>query len=131
MFLAKIIKENEDDLVCDLMQYYHISNWRSYSPFFISTLTFGLPEESRIMKALSGMKYSIDRMLIAVIADKLSLLWWAKTVDGQKNQNRPKSFVDILIGNVKKEESKDIITFNTPEEFEAYRAELVERKKNG
>lgn len=131
MFLAKIIKENEDDLVCDLMQYYHISNWRSYSPFFISTLTFGLPDESRIMKALSGMKYSIDRMLIAVIADKLSLLWWAKTVDGQKNQNRPKSFVDILIGNVKKEESKDIITFNTPEEFEAYRAELVERKKNG
>ena len=131
MFLAKIIKENEDDLVCDLMQYYHISNWRSYSPFFISTLTFGLPEESRIMKAVSGMKYSIDRMLIAVIADKLSLLWWAKTVDGQKNQNRPKSFVDILIGNVKKEESKDIITFNTPEEFEAYRAELVERKKNG
>ena len=131
MFLAKIIKENEDDLVCDLMQYYHISNWRSYSPFFISTLTFGLPEESRIMKTLSGMKYSIDRMLIAVIADKLSLLWWAKTVDGQKNQNRPKSFVDILIGNVKKEESKDIITFNTPEEFEAYRAELVERKKNG
>lgn len=131
MFLAKIIKENEDDLVCDLMQYYHISNWRSYSPFFISTLTFGLPEESRIMKALSGMKYSIDRMLIAVIADKLSLLWWAKTVDGQKNQNRPKSFVDILIGNVKKEESKDIITFNTPEEFEAYRVELVERKKNG
>ena len=121
MFLAKIIKENEDDLVCDLMQYYHISNWCSYSPFFISTLTFGLPEESRIMKALSGMKYSIDRMLIAVIADKLSLLWWAKTVDGQKNQNRPKSFVDILIGNVKKEESKDIITFNTPEEFEAYR----------
>ena len=131
MFLAKIIKENEDDLVCDLMQYYHISNWRSYSPFFISTLTFGLPEESRIMKALSGMKCAIDRMLIAVIADKLSLLWWAKTVDGQKNQNRPKSFVDILIGNVKKEESKDIITFNTPEEFEAYRAELVERKKNG
>ena len=131
MFLAKIIKENEDDLVCDLMQYYHISNWRSYSPFFISTLMFGLPEESRIMKTLSGMKYSIDRMLIAVIADKLSLLWWAKTVDGQKNQNRPKSFVDILIGNVKKEESKDIITFNTPEEFEAYRAELVERKKNG
>lgn len=129
--MAKIVKENEDALVCDFMQYYNISDWRSYSPFFIATLASGLPEDSRVMKILSGIKYPIDTMLLAVIADNLSLLWWAKTVDGQRNQNRPKSFVEILNGKDKKDEAKDIITFNTPEDFEKYRAELVERKENG
>ena len=131
MFLVNILKENEDAFVCDLAQYYNIYDWHSYSPFFVATLASGLPYESRTMQILSGTKYKIDTMLLAVIADKLSLLWWAETVDAQKNQNRPKSFVDILIGNDKKDGAKDIVTFNTPEEFDAYRAKLVERKKNG
>ena len=129
--LAKNLKENEDAFVCDLAQYYNIYDWRSYSPFFVATLACGLPQDSRTIQALSGMKYTMDTMFLAVIADKLSLLWWAETVDGQRNQNRPKSFVEILNGNGKKDEPKDIVAFNTPEEFEAYRKALVERKRNG
>lgn len=78
---------------------------------------------------LSGVKTSTDTMLLASAVDRLSLLVWAKTEDAQNNVNRPKSILSILTGI---EEESEIVTFNTAEDFEAERENILRQvRKNG
>ena len=45
---------------------------------------------------IAGMKADQDTLLLAAAVDRLSLLMWAKTKDGQKGRNPPKSIFDEL-----------------------------------
>lgn len=89
----------------------------------VATLVFGLRADSRTKMKLSGQTITLDQMLLAQQADILHLLLWAKTKDGQKNRNRPKSILTKLlgIGETKKEELK---SFSSPEEYESYIAKV-------
>lgn len=116
----------QDEMVCDLAEYYHIYNYKSFPMEYISTLCCGLPAESRTLKKINGMKCSTEELMLINIVDKLSLIWWSKTKDGQKNRNRPKLICEIM---QEKEESKNRIAFNSPEEFEAMRRKIIEGKK--
>lgn len=115
MYLALCIRECEDEMICDLAETYHILNYRECSPLLVGTLLLGLRDDSRTKMLLSGGKVSLDRMLRAKIADELTFLSWSKTKDAEKGKNRPKSILDTLLGNNKKEE---YVTFETMEEFE-------------
>lgn len=64
-------------------------------------------------------------MLLASAVDRLSLLWWAQTKDGQNNTNRPKMFTDILS---QKEEENEVKSFNSGKDFTEYRLDLIKRK---
>ena len=62
---------------------------------------------------LSGSKISLTQILIARMVDELSFQSWAKTKDGQKNRNRPKSVLKMLT-----EDKKDeLVSFKTAEDF--------------
>ena len=75
------------------MQYYGIKDYSSESPFFIATLTLGLPIGSRVMTKLSGQEYPIEFYIQAMICDRLTDIWWSKTdMKGQK----PKLLCEIL-----------------------------------
>lgn len=73
---------------------------------------------------LSGQKVPLDTLLMAGINDRLSLLLWAKTKDGQKGKNRPESLVDALTGE-KQVKTDEIVSFDSGEEFEKSRAKLL------
>lgn len=117
-----MIALDEDALICDLAETYGIFDYRALPVTLVATLSVGLRENSRIKMKLNETRVSTDTMLLASAVDRLSLLVWAKTEDGQNNVNRPKSILGILTGN---EEETEIISFNTPEEFEAERERVL------
>lgn len=69
---------------------------------------------------MSGNKYPFETILLAAVVDKLALLVWSKTKEAEHGLNRPKSIAEKLIN-----DEKNIKTFNTAEEFEKKRNELI------
>ena len=87
-----------------MAQYYHILDADAVEPFTLATLTAGLPEDSRVMRALSGSRAGTAELLLAAMVDRLSTLVWFKTKDGAKGRNRPKSVLERFLR--KDEEAK-------------------------
>lgn len=118
-----MIATDEDALICDLAETYHLFGWRSVPVRLAATLACGLRDDSRIKMRMSGSRVSIDTMLRAVMADRLSFLAWAQTEDGRKGRKKPPSFVEML---TKKEEQKepDVVVFDSPDDFEAARQRI-------
>lgn len=115
-------------MLCDLAQYYHIYNYKALPMEFIATLCCGLPSDSRTIRKINNQNYSTEELMLMNIVDKLSLIWWSKTKDGQKNRNRPQLIAEMLN---KTNSSKDKMIFNSANEFEAKRRKIIEEKKNG
>ena len=116
-----MVKADEDALICDMAETYHIYDWRKLPIRYVATLACGLPDDSRIKRKLSGQTISVDTMLMAIIADGVNFLVWSKTKDAEKNRNRPKSLFEQLT----KPDSEKASGFNTIEEFEAARAKII------
>ncbi len=120
---------DEDAVICDLAETYGIFDYESLPVQTVATLSIGLRGDSRIKRAAAGTKLSITEALLATVADYLALILWAKTKDGSKNRNRPKSIREVLENGNKKD--NDIVGFNSPEEFEAMRESLLEEVTHG
>ncbi len=110
-----MIALGEDELISDLAEEYnlHISEFgvpltdiygRELPPSWVATLSCNLKSTSRIKMKVANRKASLEEMLLAVIADKLSVLVWQRTKDGYKNRNHPKSIYEALMGEKKKDE---------------------------
>lgn len=119
-----MIEIDEPALICDLAETYQIYDYRRLPPTMVAVFSCGLGPESRIKMKLSGQKVPLDTLLMAGINDRLSLLLWAKTKDGQKGKNRPESLVDALTGE-KQVKTDEIVSFDSGEEFEKSRAKLL------
>ena len=117
-----MISLDEDALVCDLAEIYHIYDYKSLPLSRVATFAVGLRENSRIKMKMSGAKLPLDTMLLASIVDRLTVLAWMKTKDGADGINPPKSILYTLM---QEEENSDIESFATPEEFERRRNEIL------
>lgn len=126
MSLAGMIATDEQALICDMAETYRIYNYRALPVKTIGVLASGLRENSRIKMKLSGLKVGIETMLLAAAADRLGMLVWMQSEDGRKNRNRPKSILNALINDEKKE--NDIMAFSSIEEFEYERHRLLEKR---
>lgn len=120
-----MIKEDEAALICDLAQTYQIYDYRQLPPMTVAVFSYGLPDSSRIKLKLSNQTVPLETLLLASISDKLSLLLWFQTKDGQKGNNRPTAIVDSLIGSLGTNNDKEIMAFESGEEFERTRNELL------
>lgn len=118
-----MIAADEDALVCDLAETYHIYDYRQLPTHQVAVFAVGLRDDARIKIKLSGQKESLDRLLLASMVDRLSLLVWAKTKDGQKGQNQPVSLVSRLVDEEQKE--SDLIAFESGEDFLRAREQLL------
>lgn len=111
---------DEDALICDFAETYHVMDWRALPVRLAATLAAGLPETSRIRRKMAGVKTSASLLLQAAMVDRLSLLVWMQTRDGQKNRRRPRSVAEMLTG---EEKHSTVQAFDSEEEFwEAVRA---------
>lgn len=111
---------DEDALICDFAEVYHIYDYRKLPLRYAAILACGLRDDSRIKMAVSGSVAPTNVLLQAITADALNLLVWFKTKDGQRNRNRPKSLFDLITN-----KTSDIEAFETPEEFEKRRMALI------
>ncbi|MBC8589326.1 DUF5361 domain-containing protein [Paratissierella segnis] len=124
-----MIREDEDALICDLAETYHIYDYNKLSLTRVACFAVGLKDDSRIKMKLSGQKVSTDTLLLAGIVDRLSILLWAQTKDSQKGINRPTMILDSLVA--KENKDSDVIVFNSGEDFEKTRNEIINRVMAG
>ncbi len=122
-----MIKLDEDALICDLAETYHIYDYRQLPASRVAVFSLGLRDNSRIKKRLSNQSIDFDRLLLASISDKLSYLLWSKTKDGAKGRNKPKSILEMLTAS--KKENKQL-AFHSGEEFEQMRANILAGGEN-
>lgn len=125
MTLSRMIETDEAALVCDFAETYHIFDYKALPAATAALLASGLRESSRIKLKMAGLRYTSDTLLLAAILDRLTMIQWFQTQDGQRNRNRPESVFDRLTGTAP---SKDIKAFSSGD---AFRAEFERITKGG
>ena len=96
-----MVADDEDSLICDFAQYYHVLSWRALPLSLSATLAAGLPPESRCMQKLSGLNCSPELLFMARISDDLHRWLWWHSKEGQDGTNQPVSLLDQLFGRKK------------------------------
>ena len=107
-----MIELDEDALICDLAETYHIFDYRSLPVKLAATLSAGLRDDSRIKLKAAESAVGLETIILAVIADNLTLL----RASMGKDKAKPFLFTDAINSEKKKEKAKG---FKTVEEFEA------------
>ena len=122
MFLALSIARCEDKMICDLAETYHIFDYRGLPVSLLTTLVFGLRDNSRVKMFFSDTQIPLETILLASAIDNLSFLSWTKTKDAEKGRNKPQSVLDRIL---KKHEVKDDLqSFDTGEDFDVAWAKI-------
>lgn len=124
-----MIAVDEDALICDLAETYQIFDYKQLPATLVAVFSCGLRENARIKMRMNNQKVPMEILLLAGMNDRLSLLLWAKTKDGQKGKNRPKSLLEAF-GQSSKQEKEEIL-FNSGKEFEEARAQLIQEMTIG
>ncbi len=112
---------DEDALICDFAETYHILNYRELPPTTAGVLACGLRDNSRIKLKMANVKVSLEDILLATIADKIEnqMYQYAKA-HGAKNIGEPESILKRIQGEPK--EASSLETFETGDAFmEAWR----------
>lgn len=91
-----MIATDEDALICDFAETYHIYDYRSLDVEYAATLAYGLRDDSRIKLKIMGLRVSVDTLLLARICDSTAINFYAKTKDAKTGRNKPKSMVEAL-----------------------------------
>ena len=119
-----MVRLDEDALICDLAETYHIFDYRSMSPQLVATLAAGLGDDSRIKRLAGGQPASSEVMLLGGILDALHTLIY-KLSDGSTAP--PISIIDLMFGR-DGEPQKQCMSFDSYEDFEAYRKQLIKEE---
>lgn len=117
-----MIATDETALICDLAETYGIFDYEQLPANTVAAFSVGLRQDSRIKMSMSGQKLPFDTILLAGLVDRLSILIWQNTKDGQKGSNKPTSLVETLTTEPKEREE---VAFETGEDFEKTWNELL------
>ena len=118
-----MIDLDEDALICDLAETYQVYDYKQLPLSTVAVFAYGLKDDSRIKQLLSDQIAPVERLLLSSMVDRLSMLLWIQSKDGQKGVNRPTSLTDFFIKK-EKEDTREFMTFESPEDYEAYRKQL-------
>lgn len=122
--LADMITVDEEALICDLAETYHIYDYKSLPLSRVAIFAVGLRADSRIKMKMNNMRYPFETILLAAGVDRLTNLLWMKSKDGASGVNKPKSILSQLLN---EEMESDIEAFSTPEDFEKRRNEILQK----
>lgn len=123
-----MIRTDEDALICDLAETYHIFDYRQLPASLVAVFSVGLRPGSRIYMAMNDEKMTVEQTILAGVLDRLSILLWSKTKDGQDGINKPTLILDSIFGIEK--EKEEIASFESGEEFMRAREELLKKGGN-
>lgn len=122
---------DEEALICDLAETYQIYDYKQLPLLKVAVFSCGLREDSRIKMKMSNQTVSFETLLLAGISDKLSVLLWTKTKDAEKGKNLPKMIMDELLPYKKEMSTADTSIFDSSEDFERRRNELIKQFDGG
>lgn len=117
-----MLSKNEDALICDMAETYHIYDIWALPVETLAVLASGLRDNSRIKMYLAGVKHIPAEFILPHIADNLALIGYGFTKDAKYKRNMPKMFTDIMR---QEEKPKDIKTFESGADFDAAWARLA------
>lgn len=120
--MSSAIAFDKEALICDFAETYHIYNYEALPLDLVGVLCFGLRENSRIKMGMNNKNVNTDTLLLAAIADRLSILCWKDTKDGMKGRNKPDMILDALLNEKKECEFR---IFESIEDFERARKEIL------
>lgn len=120
-----MLAKDRNALICDMAETYGIFDLRAVPTATLAILAVGLRDDARIKKKLADEKVDQGILLMAAAVDRLSLLVWMQTEDGRKGRNRPTSILEAING--KDKSDREMVAYNSPEEFEAARARILGR----
>ena len=120
-----MITKDEDALICDLAETYQIYDYRQLPAYLVAVFSVGLREDSRIRMSMSDEKLTIEQTMMAGILDRLSILLWSKTRDGQKGINQPKSIIE----SVNEKPKEKVTSFESGEDFMKFREKFVKERR--
>ncbi|MEC4730873.1 DUF5361 domain-containing protein [Enterococcus hirae] len=126
-----MINLDEEALICDLAETYQIYDYKQLPLSKIAVFSCGLRENSRIKMKLAQQVVPFETLILASILDKLSVLLWTKTKDAEKGKNIPQMIMNELITHVQKIKQMDTSIFDSSEDFEQRRKELIEQIEYG
>jgi hypothetical protein len=122
MTLAVMVATDEDALVCDFAETYHILDYRALPWDLRAVLASGLRENSRIKMKLAGFNYIPPEIIYPQMADHLNMIRYAFTEDAKHRRNTPELLTDILQG---KQRKKETAGFRSAEDFWAARERIL------
>lgn len=118
-----MISTDENALICDLAETYHIFNYKSLPVFTVATLASGLRDDSRIKLKMNKQLASNTDLLLSVIADRLGLI--ISFLNGEPMES---FFIDSVFEDLEVPKRKsNVEQFHTVEEFEAARAKFIRK----
>lgn len=123
MVMATMIATDEDSLICDLAQYYHVFDYRSMTVESVATLSAGLPEDSRIMRKMSNQNISKTELVLAAIYDDFNYFLYSLTPDGKKGIGKPVSIVEKWM-NINDDEQQ-IMAFDSVNSYEKAKQRIL------
>lgn len=112
-----MIELDEDALICDLAETYHIFDYKSLPPKTVATLSAGLRDESRIKLRAAGVPVALDTIILAAIADRIDSLRYGFF----KDVERGKPFVRLLLG----DNEEKAMSFGTTDDFKKAYAKAI------
>lgn len=110
-----MIAADEDALICDLAETYHILDYKALPLRLISTLAAGLPLYSRSKSGDSCRGADLRLLICARAADRLGEIEWM--LAGNPDMGRPASLTAALLGQAPEEASGGIEGFDSPEDL--------------
>ena len=119
-----MISQDEDALICDFAETYHIYDYRSLPADLVATYAVGLRESSRIKTKMMGMELPLDEYLYAAIFDAVNWLCWTHTKAAEKGGRPPERILESL-QNKKEQTEDDYLVFDSPEAFDRARQRLM------
>ena len=122
MVMATMIATDEDSLICDLAQYYHVVDYRSMTVECVATLAAGLPEDSRIMRKLYNQNISKSELMLAAIYDDLNFYLYSMTQNAKHGINRPASIVEKWLNIT---EQKETMAFDSVNSYEKAKQRIL------
>lgn len=122
-----MIATDENALICDFAETYHIYDFRLLPVKRAAILAAGLRRNSRIHMQRNGMEYPLESMMLASMADSLAFIAWSKTQAAQENRNRPKSILNQMLRKEPKKE--ELMVFESGEDFKKMRQRIIEGRK--
>lgn len=117
-----MLATDRDALACDLWETYHVEDMEALPVKTLAVLSCGLRDESRIKELMYGKPANEDRIILAGLFDALTQIRWML---GGPQGEAPKSLVSTLLGIENDDNSDEVLSFATPEEWEAARQQII------
>ena len=120
MVLAMMLETDENALICDLAETYHLLDYRALPVDLLATLCCGLRDNSRIKMKMAGLNMIAPEFLLIHAADSLSVI--RHGLLSKKNAKMPSFWSDILTGAA---QSHKVDGFDSGEDFEKKKKKIL------